>query len=149
MKARSEAGVTTNVAPALDGPIVATSGSDVLAETASVDAVNVALVAPAAIETVDGYEMLESPPLSVTVTPVGPAAPVSFIVPTAFTPPTTVAGAKLRLDTTPAGLTSRVDALVTPFKFALIGSFTFRDTVDVDTAKVAEVAPLAIVTVDG
>jgi hypothetical protein len=99
------------------------------------------------MNTVDGYETLESPPESVTVTPEEPAGPVSLIVPVTVPPPISDVGLKLKVDTTPAGFSIKVADLVAEFKLAESGSEVLTTTNEELIVNVAEVAPAATVTV--
>ena len=85
------------------------------AVTALVEIGNVALVAPAGTVTLPGTEATDELPLdSVTTAPPAGAGPDSVAVPVEGFPPTTVEGLTPTEDNTAAGVTVRVDVLVTP-----------------------------------
>ena len=136
-----------NVPFELDGPMVAVRASESLVLTGVVVMAKFALLAPAFTDTVEGYETLESPPESVTVTPEGPAGPVSRTVPVVELPPTNDEELKLRPETTPAGLRDRVEDLEMEFRVAVRDSEVLTVTAEEVIVNVPEVAPAATVTV--
>ena len=117
-------------------------------DTAVVEMVNVADVAPAATDTVAGTVAFVELDESETTIPPEPAGPVKVTVPVEDTPPMTVLGATEMLAIV-GGLMVSVAVLVTPPAVAVMVAVVTTETVVVLIVKVAEVAPAAIVTVAG
>ncbi len=118
------------------------------AETAVVEIVKVADVAPAATVTLAGRVALAELDVSVTTEPPGPAAPDRVTVPVEEVPPVRVDGDKVTLESV-AGVIVRVAVFVTPFELAVIVEVSVLDTATVVIVNVPVVAPAATVTVAG
>lgn len=121
------------------------SVTEVLVETAEVDTVKVAELAPEAMLTLAGTvaDVLEDD--KATTTPAGPAGPLRVAVPVAEFPPMTVVGLTVRLVRL-SGPTVRVAVCVRPAKEPEMITDVLVETGVVVTVKVPFVAPAASVT---
>jgi hypothetical protein len=112
--------------------------------------VKVALVAPAGTVTLAGSQAAPSLTDSMTVAPPAGAGPLSVTVPVEEAPPTTVVGFSVSDESVAAaGVTVSEAVRATPLYDAEIVTDVDELTGLVLTAKVAVVAPLATVTLDG
>lgn len=99
-------------------------------DTAVVVIGNVAVVAPAATVTVAGTEAAVTLEPRLTTFPPGPAGPRSVTVPIVEFPPTTVAGARVKL-ANGAGLTVKTTVLVTDPNVAVMVTGVVTETAEV------------------
>lgn len=142
-------GAETPSVPVTEPPFaVAVIVADWFVPTATVVAVKVAVVAPAATVTVAGTLTVELFEESDTLWPPAGAAALSVTVPVELVPPTTVVGFSETLDT-PIGLTVRVPVAELPFAVPLMVAETAEVTAVVFTVKVAFPEPAVKVTVAG
>ena len=117
---------------------------------AGVDAVNVALMAPAGTVTLAGTVAIEGLPLeSVTAAPPAGAAASSVTVPVDALPPVMVVGLRLKAERVVGGATVSAADLVTPPYVPEIVSEVGAETELVDTVNVAVVAPATTITLAG
>jgi len=149
VKLESVAGVMVKLAVDVVPPWVAEITAVVVADTATVVTVNVAVEAPAGTVTVAGTVALGLPELRLTTVPPAAAFPLSVTVPVEGFPPKTAKGDSARPERI-AGLTVSVAdcAAVLPC-VAVIVTVVELATGEVETVKVADVAPAATVTLDG
>ena len=144
----SVAAMTVRLAICVLEPCIAVIVSVTLLETAAVVTVNVAVVCPAVTVTEVGTVALVLLELKLTETPPVGAGPFNVIVPVDVTPPRTDVGATARLISA-GGLTVSVANSEPPFSVPVMVAATAEDTAEVETVKVADLAPAAIVTVAG
>lgn len=134
------AGVTVSAAVCCPPPRLAVMVTGVLPDTAEVDTVNVADVAPAATVTLPGTVALLLLDDRATDVPPGPAAPVSITVPVELVPPSTDAGEIFRL-ASPAGVIVRFADAWLPANDPVIEAAVDEETALVPTVNVADVEP--------
>lgn len=120
----------------------------VLAETAVVLTVNVAVVKPVGTVTVDGKVALPLLDAKVTTAPPVGATPLIVTVPVELLPPTTEVGESVTL-TRDAGVIVRVAVFGVPDSVAVMVAEVEVDTALVVIVNVAVVAPAATVTEPG
>jgi len=145
VKPVSTGALTAKVAVAVAEPVVAVIVSDLLADTATVVAVNVPVFCPAAIVIDAGTVAEASLDDSVTVIPPVGAMPVKVAVPVEETPPPTVAGLSATVVITGVLIVS-VAVSGFPSLVAVIVAVALAVTAVVVTVKVAVVAPAKTVT---
>ena len=129
-------------------PSVAVIVAEVLAVTAVVGILKLAVDAPAGTTTEVGTDALVSDDVSPTVTPPTPATPFNVTVPTDAVPPTTAAGATVNPVST-AGLIVKVPFAELEPREPVIVALTEALTPVVDIVKAAVLDPPGTVTVVG
>jgi hypothetical protein len=143
------AGFTCRVAVFAVVPRLAVIVAEVETATGTVWTLNVALLAPDEIVTVEGTVATEGLLLlSDTESPTLGAAPVSFTVPVELAPPTTVLGAS-ESEFNAGDVTVSVADLIDPPLLAVIVTGVADATGIVETLNVAFVAPAGTVTFEG
>jgi hypothetical protein len=137
--------VSVAVFAALKVPVIVTVAAE---ETPLVVTVNVAVVAPAATVTLAGVVEKALSSDSVTTAPPVGAALLSVTVPVDETPPFTLVGFIVKLDSVGATIV-KVAVCVTPERVAVIVEDVLLPTATVVTVNVAVVDPAATVTLAG
>ena len=133
---------------ALPSAVLAVSVTDVVAATAFVETVNVALVAPADTVTLAGTLVEGSELDSVTAIPPLGAALLSVTVPVAEVPPATEVGLTVK-EASPAAETVTVAVALAPLAVAVSVAVVVVATGVVVTVKLADVEPARTVTLAG
>lgn len=143
------AGVIVRLAVAELDPRLGEIVAELEVETPVVDTVNVAVVEPAATVKVAGTVALALLDFSVTTVPPVGAAAERVTVPVLDEPPATDVGLSVTELTVDASVTARVAVCDLPLNVAVIVDVVAAFTTEVETAKVAVVAPATTVTEAG